>query len=56
MAGIDGNRDGPDGGNRLHQSPLAPAGDVDESGVVGGVVGGVIVARPVILEEQKRAF
>lgn len=56
MAGVDGDRDGPNGGDRLHQRPLIPAGDVDESGVVGGVVRGVVVARPLVLGEQKRHF
>lgn len=38
VAGVDGDRDGPNRGHGLHQRPLAPAGDVDKPGVVGGVV------------------
>lgn len=51
MAGVDGDRNGSHGGHGLHQSALATAGDVHEAGVVGRVVGGVVVARLVILEE-----
>lgn len=54
MAGIDGDRDRSHGGHGLHQSALLAAGDVDESGVVGRVVFGVVVARLVILEEKRR--
>lgn len=53
MAGIDGNGNGPHGGHGLHQRPLVPAGDVGEPCVISGVVVGVVVARLVILEEQR---
>lgn len=54
MSSIDGDWNGSHGGHSLHQSALLAAGDVDESGVVGGVVAGVVVTRLVILEEDEK--
>lgn len=53
MTGVDGNGHGSHGGHGLHQSALLTAGDVDEPGVVGRVVVGVVVTRLVILEEEE---
>lgn len=50
MAGVDGHRHGAHAGHGLHQRVLLAAGDVDEAGVVGGVVLGVVVALLLVLE------
>ncbi len=54
VTGVDGDWDRSHGGHSLHQSALLATGDVHESGVIGGVVLGVIVTRLVILEDKKK--
>lgn len=49
MTGIDGDGNWAHGGHGLHQSVLFAAGDVDEAGVVGSAVLGVVVAWLVVL-------
>lgn len=52
VTGVDGDRHGSDGGDGHLQVALAAFGDVDEAGVIGGVVLGVVAAVAVLKQEK----
>lgn len=54
MTSVDGDGHGSNGGHGLLQGALVASGDVDEAGVIGGVVLGVVMAFSILRKEEEK--